>query len=82
MITYKVLLKQTYFRKEFVMKKIGSFFGKMLSDCGNHGRPGIDPQGIMYSYIIFSGAPRKINKNHKNPPDNIINFNDFKLRRA
>ena len=64
------------------MKKLRSFLGSMFSDHGRFDHPYTDAQSIMYSYITFSGAPRKNGTTHKPCPDNIINFNDFKLRRA
>lgn len=69
-------------RKETAMKSIRKFFNYLLSDHGIVDSPRIDGASIMYSYITFSGVPRDTKSKQKTKPDNLINFNDFKLRRA
>ena len=69
-------------RKETAMKSIRRFFNYLFSDHGIVDRPRIDGASIMYSYITFSGVPNDTEIKQKTKPDNIIDFNDFKLRRA
>ena len=64
------------------MKSIKRFFNYLLSDHGIVDSPRTDGASIMYSYITFSGVPRDTEIRQKTKPDNVVNFNDFKLRRA
>ena len=70
------------------MKKLNKIFSSFLS--GNptlpndriFGNPYMDAQQFMYSYITFSGDPHKQEGSNKPNMGNIINFTDYKLRRA
>lgn len=64
------------------MKKLKSFFNSLFSDHGIMDRPNTDAQSIMYSFITFSDVSGNYKTNDKTKTDNVINFNDFKLRRA
>lgn len=70
------------------MKKLRNIFNTLFSgnpdlpDERVFGNPYMDAQQFMYSYITFSGDPRKQEGSNKPNMGNIINFNDYKLRRA
>lgn len=70
------------------MKKLKGFFGKFFYDNPDipdnriFGNPYMDAQQFMYSYITFSGDSRKQEGSNAPNMGNIINFTEYKLRRA
>ena len=64
------------------MKGLRTFLGNMFSDHGMFSRGYPDAQSMMYSYIAFPGEPRDVEKPVKPDSARVINFMDYKLRRA
>ena len=64
------------------MKALKNFFNRMFSDHGSISRPPMDAASLMYSYITFSGERNRDTDKPVNKGGKLINFTEYKLRRA
>ena len=64
------------------MKAFKNFFNRMFSDHGSISRPPVDAASFMYSYITFRGERKCDTDNPANKGGKLINFMEYKLRRA
>ena len=68
--------------KESVMKAFKNFFNRMFSDHGMISSPPEDAASLMYSYITFTGERKSRKDEPLNKGGKLINFTEYKLRRA